>query len=198
MAEEIKDLIEKINREGIQAAEEKARQIDVQADKSARQILEKARADAERIIADAQKKSVDIKESTHTLLKQAGRDLLLSLRKEINLMLDKLIASVVTEAFSAQEMAKIIICLAENYTAAEKSGITVALKKEDLEHLEKGLLSGLKDELNKGITLTPSEDIRAGFTISYDSGKSHYDFTDKGLSEYIGAYLKPKLGELFK
>ena len=47
--------------------------------------------------------------------------------------------------------------------------------------------------MEKKIILKPAEEISGGFTISFDNGKSCYDFTDKALAEYIGTYLKPKL-----
>ena len=46
--------------------------------------------------------------------------------------------------------------------------------------------------------LKPAEDILGGFTISFDSGKSQFDFTDQALAEYIGQYLKPKLEEILQ
>jgi vacuolar-type H+-ATPase subunit E/Vma4 len=44
----------------------------------------------------------------------------------------------------------------------------------------------------------PSEDISSGFIISYDQGKSYFDFSDKALAEYIAGYLKPQLSEILK
>jgi hypothetical protein len=37
-----------------------------------------------------------------------------------------------------------------------------------------------------------------GFTISFDSGRSCYDFTDRALAAYIGTYLKPKLNQILQ
>ncbi|PIW68507.1 MAG: V-type ATP synthase subunit E, partial [Candidatus Omnitrophica bacterium CG12_big_fil_rev_8_21_14_0_65_42_8] len=53
-------------------------------------------------------------------------------------------------------------------------------------------------EAKKGIVVRASDEISVGFTISFDAGKSQYDFTDKALAEYIGVYLKPKLSEILK
>jgi len=74
----------------------------------------------------------------------------------------------------------------------------VILKKEDLEALEKSYLNRLEDETKTGILLRPSEEIAGGFTISFDSGRSYYDFSDRALAEYIGTYLKPKLNQILK
>ena len=42
------------------------------------------------------------------------------------------------------------------------------------------------------------QDIRAGFVISYDGGKSQWDFSDKALAEYIGSCLNPKLNVILE
>jgi vacuolar-type H+-ATPase subunit E/Vma4 len=54
----------------------------------------------------------------------------------------------------------------------------------------------LGDEIKKGLTLKPLGEISGGFTISYDGGKSHYDFTDKGIAEYLSACLNPELSAI--
>src|SRR4030043_484413 len=132
MAEEIKSLIEKIQQDGIKAAEEKAREIEDQAKKEADLILKNARVETERLLSGAKDNLAKMEQSQKALLAQAGRDFML----------------------------------------------------------------GLKEEVKKGIVLKPSEEVRTGFLISFDNAKSYFDFSDQALSEYIGAYLKPKLAEL--
>jgi V/A-type H+-transporting ATPase subunit E len=198
MAEDIKGLIEKIQQEGIKAAEDKAREIESAAKKEAEAIIKKAQADVNKLLAEAKEKIATEEKSSRTLLSQAGRDLLLSLRKEINALLDKIIQARVREALSAEEISKIIFSLIKDYKGQDKEEIIVSLKKEDLEKLEKHFLGELKEHSKKGITLKPSEDILGGFTISFDAGKSQFDFTDQALAGYISLYLKPKLGTILQ
>jgi len=196
MAEDIKGLIEKIQQEGIKAAQDQARKIQEEAEHKAKEIIAKAKIEAENIILAAKEDSAKIEESTKASIRQAGRDVLLSLRKEINAMLDKLIAQRLREALSPQELSKIIAELIKHYKDKTDTEVIVSLQKEDLEKLEKGFLGDLREEIKKKIVLNPSEDIQAGFIISYDAGKSHFDFTDKALVEYIGSYIRPKLNQI--
>ncbi|MFC1804313.1 hypothetical protein ACFLZ3_00575 [Candidatus Omnitrophota bacterium] len=198
MAEELKGLIEKINREGIKAAQGKAIEIEADAKRKAERIVDDAGRQAEKIIAEARQKVAKMQEGTGLELEQSGRDMLLALKKEVNAMLDRLVTARLREALSPQEMARIIASLIRSHGKKEKSDIVVSLKKSDLAALEKGLLGELKQAAKSGITLRGSEDIRAGFIISYDGNKSHFDFTDQGLAEYIGSYMKPKLAEILK
>jgi len=198
MAEEIRDLIEKINQEGIKAAEEKAQNIEAAAKQRADDILAQARLEAEEMIAAAKDRIRREDEKGKTLLAQAGRDLLLSLRKEIDAMLGRIVVSDIQQALTPEALFKLLSEVIRNFSAGESNEITVLLNKEDVETLEKNFLHKIREETKKKIILRPAEEISGGFTISFDSGKSCYDFTDKALAEYIGTYLKPKLNQILQ
>jgi len=190
MSEDLNALIEKIQAEGVEAAEAKARGIEAQAKKEADSIIAKARLEAQKILSKAKDGAIKTEESTRSLLKQAGRDVLLNLKKEINAMLEKIINIRVKEALAAGEISKIIASFIKDIPKEERANIVILL--------EKSFQSELKEEAKKGVTIKASDDISGGFTISYDAGKSHFDFTDKAVTEYIATYLKPKLAEILK
>ena len=193
MPEEIRDLIDKINQDGIRAAEEKAREIEAAAKQRADEVLDRARLDAEKIVAVAHERIRREEESEKTLLAQAGRDLLLSLRIEIIAMLRRIMVSDIREALTPEALSRLLSDVIRHQSAGEKGDIVVFLKKEDLEALEKNFLQRLREETMKKIVLKPAEEISGDFVISFDSGRSCHDFSDKALADYIGRYLKPKL-----
>jgi len=197
MAEDIKSLIDKINQEGIQAAEEKARQIQKEAEEKAGQLIKEAKAHAQQIIAEAEAEARRAEEKERALIKQAGRDLLLLARSEINAMLDKLIALEVRHALSADALAHILNSIIQDICKHQKAELIITLSKEDSAKLKETFLGKLKEEIKKQVMLKPSDEIKAGFVISFDAGKSQFDFSDKALAEYISTFLKPKLKEVF-
>jgi len=197
MAEQISDLIQKIHEEGIKAAEDRARQIEADARAKAASIIEKAARDAEKILNEAKTQDSRMRQSTQTLLKQASRDMLLDLKKEIYAMLGRVIKSRVRETFNATELIKLIVALAKEASTA-KGDIVISLAEEDLKRIKNSLIAELKDQMKKGITLKASDEISAGFIISYDAGKSHFDFTDTALAEYIASQVKPQLADILK
>ena len=198
MTEEIKQLIEKIQQEGIQVAQNKAQEIESLGKKQAAEIIQKAKNEAEKIIAQAKDKVNKLEEASKASLTQAGRNLLISLKKDINVLLNKIIILSVRQALTANELTKILHSLIADNVKQNKSNIIISVSKEDLTKLEKGFLAELKEEVKKGITIKSSEDILAGFLISYDAGKSYFDFTDKALADYLGQYLKPELAKFIK
>ncbi|MFA5287219.1 MAG: hypothetical protein WC394_02985 [Candidatus Omnitrophota bacterium] len=196
MTEEIKDLIAKIKNEGIKAAQDKSSQIELQAQTLAQKIIQDAKTAAQKIIQDAEREREQYRSSTEALLKQSGRDMLLSLKKEITSMLDMIIKRNIRAALTSEEILKIIHSLIKSST--QKEEMVVTIKKEDLKKVNDGLFSELSEEMKKRIILKPSDEISSGFTISYDAGKSLFDFSEAALAEYISAYLKPELNEILK
>jgi len=198
MTEDIKTLIEKINQEGIAAAQEKARGIESQVKQKADEILEKAKKEANKLMNDAKEEIAKMHEKEKAALTQAGRDLLLSLRQEISSMLDKLIAKEVKDSLTTENLFKILNNIIEGSCEQAKPDIIVYVSKEDAKVLEENFLAKLKQEAKREISLRPSESIQKGFIISFDSGKSEFDFSDKALAEYIGSVLKPRLKEILQ
>jgi vacuolar-type H+-ATPase subunit E/Vma4 len=198
MPEDIKGIIEKIQREGVDKAKESARIIEEDARKAASSIVEKAEKAAQEIIQKAREDARQTKEAAGVSLSQAGRDFLISLRSQTTAILNKIIVSSVSNTLTPEEMAKIIGLLIKEAAHKHSSeGVEVCFSKTDLAKIREGFLAKLSSEVRKGITLTPSDSISAGFTISFDSGKSHFDFSDKALAEYLSAYLNKELADIF-
>ncbi len=195
MTEDIKGLLEKIQKEGIQAAEAKAKEIEGLALKKAEAIIQEAKLQAGQIVAAAKEETSRAEEGAKIALKQASRDMLLSLRKEINAMLERLITSHIQQTLKADELAKIILSFVKEHSGENKEDIVISLAKKDIERLS-GFIEELKHTAKKNIIVKPSEDMQGGFIISFDAGKSEFDFSDKALAEYIVLYLKPKLSEI--
>lgn len=198
MAEEIKDLIAKIQREGIVVAEKQAAQIKAEADSRAQRIIAEAKMQAEKIIEQANFEAKKLDDSTNASLKQAGRDLLISLRKEINSMLDRLVKLNIRQALTVEELTRIIRDLIKNAPLSLGSQIVISLARQDKDKLEKGFLKQLAEETKKQIILKSTDEIDSGFIISFDSGKSTFDFSTQALTEYISGSLRPELNRVLK
>jgi V/A-type H+-transporting ATPase subunit E len=198
MTEELKNLIEKIQQEGVQAAEEKAAAIVADACRERDRLLAEAQKEAQEQLRQAVAEISSREEKTRALLSQASRDMLLALRQEINLMLERLLLEEVRGAFSVELLEKILQELILKSAAAAGGEVVISVSEREFKRLQEGLFAQLRNEVKKGLVLSSSDQLRAGFTISFDSGKSQFDFSDQALAEYLGAYLKPSLKELLR
>ncbi len=198
MAENIQELIEKIQNEGVLAAEARAAEIQAQANQRKEEIISQASKQADHLIAEARERIAKMQQASDLALQQSGRDLLLVLRKEIASILEKVMVLEIRNALTPEELAGILKSIIQAQSAKNSGEIVIHLNKDDLKKLEHTFLKGLKEDVLKGIKLKSQDDIAAGFIISYDAGRSHFDFTDKALAETLGAYLKPGLAEILK
>lgn len=200
MSEKLKELLEKINQEGVQQAGENAKAIELRAKKNAERIVSNAKNKAHSIIEEAEDIAEKTRKTGEVALKQASRDLILSLKDEIKKIFSKIIASETAKAVSSEDIVDLLGELIENYIkkGGASSDVTVLVKKENLEKFKKMMLSKLKEKVKEGIEFKASPNINAGFSISFDKGKSFIDFTDEGLTEALCAYLNPELTKLLK
>lgn len=195
MSEDIKGLIEKIQKEGLEAAQHKAREIESAADTKAASILGQARQEAQKIISRAEEEARKMQQSTEIGLKQAARDTLLAIRKEIDTMLKALVTAKVHEVLTSADLNQIILASIKEHIGKSKEDVILYVSADNAKKLD-GLINDLKDKVKKNIIIRASDDVSAGFLISFDSGKSQFDFSDKALADYIGLYLKPRLNKI--
>ncbi|MCK4882940.1 MAG: hypothetical protein KAS92_07945, partial [Candidatus Omnitrophica bacterium] len=190
--------IDKIKTEGLQAADQKAKEVEDSAKALVQRIIADAEVKAKHIVADAEAKAQATRESTEMALKQAARDTLLALRKEIEGVLQKVIAKELKGALSPEQLAGIVSEIVKGSVKANlaESNIEVTVSAADLKTFEDGFAAKLQKEIKQPVTFKSADGISTGFTISFDEGKSCFDFTDASLVEYLGTYLNTQVAAL--
>lgn len=196
MAEDLKKLIEKIQKEGVEAAKIKALEIEAEANAHAKVTIQKAKEEANRLLDEAKDEISRQKEAALSLLQQAARDTVISLRQELLKKFSSIIKQETHQALKSKDLAEILFKLIKECCKDPGSNIEITLSKEDADKLTQVFISGFKEELKKGITLKTSDEISGGFLISYDCGKSQFDFTDSALAEYLAQYVGGRLDEV--
>ena len=200
MTQQVQELINKIKTEGIQEAENKAQAMEEHARQKAKEIVSRAEKKADALISEAKAENEKFKESTKMALRQVARDAVLTLRKEMEEILTKIVSHDVGEALAPEQLANIIGDMVNDYIkqGSEVSEIAVTVSPEDLTKLNDGFIGKLKKKIKEPILFQTEEDISAGFTISFDGGKSCFDFSDKSLVEYLSRYLNEEVSALLK
>ncbi len=196
MAMELDSLIQKIKEEGVQEAKRRSEDIVSRAERDARAIIEDAQKTKEAIVQKGQREAANLKKNGEEALRQASRDVLLSLRQKITELFDRIIKSKVSEQLSPESLKKIIIKVIENFRKEEGLGIEILLSEQDKKALEDVFLKALKDELRKGVTLKVSAGIERGFRVGEKGKNFYYDFTDEAIAEVFKVYLNPKIAEI--
>jgi len=195
----VKELLEKIKKEGLEEAEKEKQQILDDAKKKASEIVSSAKKEAEKIIENAKQESERMRKTAEMAISQAGRNLLISLRQEIVKLFQKVTEKEIKSALSPDTVKEILVKIVEKWNPSENfKGLEILIGKEELNAIQDALIKSLKEEWKNGVFLKPVEDIKAGFKIGIKDSNVYYDFTDKGLAEIIGEYVNPNLIKYLK
>ena len=196
---QLQELIDKIKKDGVAAAEKESAKIIAASEKKAESIIADAEAKAEQIIKSAKSETEKMEKASEEAIIQAGRNMLLSFKDSLIAELDGLIQAETTKAVSKDVLGKLIPetvkLWAKNSDASE---LSVLLSEKDLKALEKSLTASLKAEIKKGLEIKPDKTLAAGFRIGVKNGAAYYDYSAESLAEMFAAYLNPKVAGLMK
>ena len=196
---QLKELIDQIKKDGVEAAESEAQAILKAANNEAEQIILSAKAEAERILQEAKKENERMTKSSEDAIRQAGRNLLISFRESVTRELKAIVSENVTAVYSSDAFAGLIISIVENWAKKpDAEDIAVILNTQDLNKLEETLLAALKGKMLKGITLKANDNFDGGFRIAVNNGSAYYDYSAEEVVDMLSNYLSPKVTELLK
>jgi V/A-type H+-transporting ATPase subunit E len=198
MVKQVQELIDKIKREGVEAGEKKAQDIEQLAKLQGEKIVKDAQKKAQEIIEQAKGEAKKLEDSAKMSIKQASRDMILSLRKEIVTLLGQIVLKDVHSSLASDALLEIIKELILKSSEASVSSVRIELSLKDKEKLTEHVLAKLQKEIKKEIVIHSAEDISAGLRISFDKGKSSFDFSDQSLAEYLSLHLNPQISALLK
>lgn len=190
---QVKELIEKIKNDGVKNAEETAAGIIGDAEKKAAALVEKAEREAAEIKSQAQNEAARMEQAGKEALKQAGRDLLLSVRKDVEALFEGIVKAGTAGVLKGDSLKECILTVLKAWKPAEVKDLTLLVPENLLKDLDGDLKSRLKGEIEKGLEIKPFKDIEAGFRISSKDGRAFYDFSDDELMAMLSRYLNPGL-----
>lgn len=193
MTMELKNLIDKIKKDGVEQAENEAAKIAADAKLKAQGIIDEAREKAQEIIAQAQEEASSFKASSEQALKQAARDALLTLRDRVTEFFGRVVKMNVQDELSSAVLKDIILQAVEHSIKEGVMDIEVVVSEADKHALEKRLFTALRKEAKGKVVLKTGKGIEKGFRIGERDKDSYLDFTDQAIAEGFKRYLNPKL-----
>ena len=196
---QLQELIDKIKKDGVTAAEKEAAKIIADAGKKAEGIIKDAEAQAEQIKKDAKAETARMQKASDEAIVQAGRNMLLSFKDSLVQELDGLIQAETAKSLSKDTLKKLVPETVKLWAKnADASELSVLLSDKDLKALESSLTTALKTEIKKGLEIKPDKTLTAGFRIGVKNGAAFYDYSAESLAEMFAAYLNPKVAGLMK
>ena len=189
MAEELQSLIEKINRDGIEKAAAEAEKIVFAAKEQAAAIVKAAKDEAAKYATDAEANAKASAERAQETLRQSARDAVISVESSVTRLLEKILLSNVNAALSDPAAAAAIAGEAVRDIAT--SGEISASSK---------IADALKAQLSAktNLTVVMDETHGTGFNVKIDGGRIEHDFTGATVAAELAKRLRPDLAALMK
>lgn len=196
---QLQELIDKIRKDGVGAAQAEAEKILNLAQAEAQRIIAEAQAEADKILTDAKNENNRIVKSSEDAIRQAGRNLLISFRESVTRELEAIISESTEVVYSSQLLEKIIVNVVERWSDnPEVQNLTVILNNDDIKRFEKTLIASFKERVKKGVTLKANDNFDGGFRIIVNDDAVYYDYSEEEVVEMLSNYLSPKIAKLMK
>ena len=191
MAEELQQLLEKIQRDGVDKANAEAAAIVAKAKAEADTIVKKAQEDAAAAEAKGKADAEAYAARARETISQAARDTVLKVKEDVTKLLTQLLAQDVSAALATEAVPLAAAAVKELVTG---SGAEVAASAK----LVDALRAQLAAQAQNGVKVVADEMTGAGFTVKLDNGRVEHDFTDAAISEALAQRLRADLAKLLK
>lgn len=194
---QLQELIDKIKKDGVAAAEKESAKTIAESEKKAEKIIADAQEKAAEIIKNAKIEAEKTEKASDEAIKQAARNMLLSFKDSLIKEFEGIILEDTSKAMSKDVLAKVIPETVKEWAKnTDASGLSVLLSEADLKALEAGLKNELKAQISKGMEVKADKSLSSGFRIGVNNGAAFYDYSAESLAEMFSTYLNPKIAAL--
>ncbi len=196
---QLQELIDKIKKDGVGAAENSAQAIIADAEKRAAAIVAEAESKAAESEKKAKAEAERLEKASIDAIKQAARNTILSFRDGINAELAALVQTETAKAYDDKMLKTLVPEVVKAWVKnPEASSIAVLLSEKDAEALSGGFAAALKAEIAKGLEIKADSSLDGGFRIASKDGAAFYDFSAESVAALFSAYLNPKTAQIMK
>lgn len=179
---QIQDLVSSIRKEGLDAANAQAQSIIADAEKKAAQIIAEAKAEADSVMKAAEKEIGIRKESAAISAQQAKRDAMLAFKIEVQTELEKILAGAVKKELKEESIGKLI--------CAALAGEDVSKYTVEISDVKEYLKQNLAEEIKNGLEIRPTKGVQTGFRISAKDGSGYFDCSDEEIMKMLMPYFR--------
>jgi len=187
--EDLQSLLEKINREGVEKADAEAKRIVDEARKKAEAILKDAREEAAKAKAEAERAAEASSARAAETMRLAARDVVLGVKDAVTALFEQLLTKSVDKALADEATAVALVSSA----IRELTGPGEIACGEKLAAALKAKLADLGS-----FTVVTDRAFGNGFAVKLEGGRVEHLFTEEVVSAELAKRLQGDLAALLK
>lgn len=194
MTQDLQQLLEKINTDGVEKAKIEAAKIISQAEAQAKKTVESAQHEAAQLVNQAKQEATSYERRAEESIRQAARDTLLNLEKSITTLLTNLLLTEVKSTLQTEGVVTQLVCDAVHAYLHNKGSMEVIVAQTWVQTLQAKLVA----EAAQGVKIITDTQTGAGFKIRLANGRIEHDFSAAAIAEALAKQLRPQLAALVK
>jgi len=195
MSDKLQELTDRLYSEGVDKARKEAEKIIADAESRGESIIKEAKTEADRIIEQSRKDAKDLKSRTENELAMAARQAETALKQRIiTILADRILEDAVGHTLSDSELLKDLILSTVKAWADSGSipEIAVVMSRNKEGTFSKGLESELASRLKETPVIEFSDRMKNGFRIESKDGTYALSFTEKDFEEFFRSFMRDK------
>ncbi|MFH1767697.1 MAG: hypothetical protein ABH858_00865 [Candidatus Omnitrophota bacterium] len=191
-------LIDKIKQDGVVEAKKQSEAIIKQARDEAESLVKKAKEEAGKIRDNAGKEAERFQKNGEAALKQAGRDLILSLKDKVRVIFEVLLREKIGEQLDGQFLNEVILKIIDNWSPQSGISWEILINPRDEKNLRELISGGIAEKIAKGIEIKISPAVEKGLRLGVKDKNLYYEFSDESIAQSLAEFLSPRIGDLLK
>lgn len=198
MGEELQNLIDRIQKEGVDKAQAQTEEIISKARAQASDLAKASEEKAQAILEKAESDTQVYTERAVKTLEQAARDVLIAVGHGVENLFKSLITQSLEESLTPEELMKMIVTMVKAYAerGMTEGRVDILVSPDDQEKLKKLYMAKYRDVLGAGVEIHSDDEIIKGFRISLKDGKVYHDFTVGTIAEVLSSFIQPQIAEI--
>ncbi|HJA97998.1 MAG TPA: hypothetical protein H9779_00115 [Candidatus Alistipes avicola] len=197
MENKLQQLTKKLYDEGLEKGRADAERLVAEAKTKAAQIVKEAEAQAAKIVSDAKVKAEDVHKNAMTEISLAGKQAIAKIKAELSSMvIAKSTSAAVKQATLDPAFVKqMLLTVAKNWNGADsaRNDLKALLPEAERQTFEKEFEASAQELLAAGIEVGYSKDVKSGFKVGAKDGGYYISFSDQDFDALLKEYLREKV-----
>jgi V/A-type H+/Na+-transporting ATPase subunit E len=200
MENKLQELTQKLYTTGIEKAKNEAEIIIADAQVKADQIIKNANTEAETIIVNAKAESAELKKKIESELKLSSKQVIATVKNRItNLVVQDLLSKDIEKALNDNDFIKTIIELMVKKWQPDEvhsTDLQIILPQEKKENFNKYIKDKINHLLAKGLVVNFEDNFKSGFKIAPKDNSYIINFEQNDFDNFFKTYLRTKTANL--